>query len=119
MSEPRLRDYLSHILQAIERIQAYTAGLDEGSFTQQDLVQDGVIRNIEVIGEASRRIQVSYPEFAIANPELPLSSAYQMRNAVAHGYFTIDLAILWSTVQSDLPELAATTRSLLAALPDS
>jgi len=78
------------------------------------LVQDAVIRNLEVIGEASHRIATRFPEFAAQHPELPLSSAYQMRNAVAHGYFEIDLAIVWATVVIDLPGLAHELRGLVA-----
>ena len=48
-----------------------------------------------------------FPEFAAAHPELPLAFAYQMRNAVAHGYFKVDLEIVWKTVQKDLAWLYA------------
>lgn len=67
--------------------------------------QDAVIRNIEIIGEASHNIERDYPEFAAAHPNLPLAFAYQMRNAVAHGYFKVDFEIVWKTVQNDLPRL--------------
>jgi uncharacterized protein with HEPN domain len=50
-----------------------------------------VIRNFEIIGEASRNIERNCPEFAAAHPELPLIVAYEMRNALAHGYFRVDL----------------------------
>lgn len=69
-----------------------------------ELVQDAVIRNIEIIGEASHNIEKSFPEFVASFPELPLSFAYQMRNAVAHGYFKVDFGIVWRTIQNDLPE---------------
>ena len=54
--ESRLLDYLEHILQAVERIQDYTEDLDEVTFLKEDMTQDAVIRNLEVIGEASRNI---------------------------------------------------------------
>ena len=69
------------------------------------LVQDDVIRNFEVIGEASNNIEKYYSEFAAAHPDLPLVYADQMRNALAHGYFNIDLQIVWKTIQADLPQL--------------
>ena len=81
--------------------------MDEQAFMNTQLVQDAVIRNFEVIGEASHNIEKLYPEFAAAHPELPLAFAYQMRNALAHGYFKIDLAIVWKTIQTDLPQLHA------------
>ena len=101
----RLSDYLDHILEAIERIEEYVADLDEMTFLDNKLVQDAVIRNFEVIGEASNNIDKRFPEFVAAHPELPLTSAYQMRNAVAHGYFQVDFEILWKTIQRDLPGL--------------
>lgn len=83
--QQRLADYLAHILEAICRIERYTGPLDQASFLQNQLVQDAVIRNLEIIGEASNNIQRHCPDFAAAHPELPLSFAYQMRNAIAHG----------------------------------
>lgn len=103
----RLPDYLGHILEAIERIQAYVADVDEVGFLSSKLVQDAVIRNLEVIGEASRNIERVHPEFAAAHPELPLALANDMRNALAHGYFKVDLEIVWKTIQSNLPDLRA------------
>ena len=101
----RLSGYLNHILEAIERIEEYVSELDEMAFLGNKLVQDAVIRNFEVIGEASNNIEKRFPEFVGAHPELPLASAYQMRNAVAHGYFQVDFEILWKTIQRDLPSL--------------
>jgi uncharacterized protein with HEPN domain len=101
----RLPDYLNHVLEAIERIEEYVSKLDEMAFLGNKLVQDAVVRNFEVIGEASNNIEKRFPEFVAAHPELPLTSAYQMRNAVAHGYFQVDFKILWKTIQRDLPDL--------------
>ena len=101
----RLIDYLGHILEAIERIQSYVAAVDDVGFLSSKIIQDAVIRNLEVIGEASRNIERVHPEFAAAHPELPLALANDMRNALAHGYFKVDLEIVWKTIQSDLPDL--------------
>lgn len=57
-------------------------------------MQDAVIRNFEILGEASNNIEKHYPEFAAAHPELLLSFAYQMRNIIAHGYFKVDFEIV-------------------------
>jgi len=103
----RLPDYLGHILEAIERIQTYVADVDEVGFLASKIIQDAVIRNLEVIGEASRNIERVHPEFAAAHPELPLALANDMRNALAHGYFKVDLEIVWKTIQSNLPDLHA------------
>ena len=101
----RLDDYLSHILEAIERIKEYVTDMDETAFLGSKLVQDAVIRNFEIIGEASNNIEKRFPEFVAAHPELPFSSAYQMRNAVAHGYFKVDFEIIWKTIHNELPKL--------------
>lgn len=86
------------------------------SFLDSPLVQDAVIRNFEIIGEASNNIEKRYPDFAAAHPDLPLSFAYQMRNAVAHGYFKVDLEIVWKTIQSDLPTLNSQIEDAQASL---
>ena len=109
---PRLQDYLGHMLEAIGRIETYTAGLTESAFLASKLVQDAVIRNFEVIGEASRNIDRRYPDFLIAHPEVPWISAYEMRNALAHGYFKVDLEIVWRTILRDLPGMARTVAQL-------
>jgi uncharacterized protein with HEPN domain len=101
----RLAGYFAHILQAIERIARYTEELDEVTFLQNELVQDAVIRNMEILGEASYNIQKHFPEIAAQHPELPLAFAYQMRNAVAHGYFKVDYEIVWKTIHVDLPTM--------------
>jgi len=109
----RLADYLGHIIEAIERIERYTGEMDEVVFLGDQLVQDAVIRNLEIIGEASNNIERHHPEFAAAHPELPLSYAYQMRNAVAHGYFKVDFQIVWKTIRSDLPTLRAQVKKAI------
>ncbi|MGK6306782.1 HepT-like ribonuclease domain-containing protein [Variovorax sp. DT-64] len=112
--QQRVADYLAHIVEAIERIARYTREMDETMFLNNQLVQDGVIRNLEIIGEASHNIEVHHPEFAVAHPELPLAFACQMRNAVAHGYFKVDLEIVWRTIHRDLPRLHARIQEVLA-----
>jgi uncharacterized protein with HEPN domain len=113
----RLPDYLGHILEAIERIHSYVEDVDEVGFLSSRIIQDAVIRNLEVIGEASRNIERVHPEFAAAHPELPLTLANDMRNALAHGYFKVDLEIVWKTIQANLPDLHAQITEVSAALP--
>jgi uncharacterized protein with HEPN domain len=90
--------------------------VDEVAFSRDEMTQDAVIRNFEIIGEACRNIERNDPSFAAAHSELPLSIAYEMRNALAHGYFKVDLAIVWRSVETDLPPLYEQVRSLLGAL---
>lgn len=109
----RVTDYLGHIREAIERIDRYVADIDEMVFLQNEMAQDAVIRNFEIIGEASHNIEQDHPGFAVEHPELPLAFAYQMRNAVAHGYFKVDLEIVWKTIHNDLPGLYEQIRKVL------
>jgi uncharacterized protein with HEPN domain len=112
----RVPDYLGHIHEAIERIERYVRNMDETKFSRESMAQDAVIRNLEIIGEACRNIARADPGFADAHPDIPLSVAYEMRNALAHGYFKTDLAIVWRTIKNDLPPLYERVRALVAAL---
>ena len=112
-NKQRLADYMGHILEAINRINRYTEGMTQSAFLADQMAQDAVIRNFEIIGEASHNIEVHYPEFASANPTLPLSFAYQMRNFVSHGYFNVDLDIVWKTISSNLPNLYKQVQALI------
>lgn len=116
--QQRLADYFAHIAEAIERIERYTADMDEVTFLNNQLVQDAVIRNFEIIGEASNNIEKHHRDFAASHPELPLSFAYQMRNAVAHGYFKVDFEIVWKTIHRDLPSLHSQIQSVQAGISD-
>ena len=101
----RLADYLGHIVDAIDRINKYCQDLDEPSFLANDLVQDAVIRNFEVIGEASKNVERVAPDFISTHQKLPFAFAYDMRNVLAHGYYKVDLGVVWKTIERDLPYL--------------
>jgi len=101
----RVPDYLGHILEAIERIEEYVSDMDETHFLVSKLVQDAVIRNIEIIGEASNNIQRVDPVFAAQHAEIPWQVMYAMRNRVSHGYDKVDFEMVWKTICNDLPDL--------------
>lgn len=101
----RTPDYLRHILDAIERIRSYTEPLSREGFEATPMAVDAVVRNIEIIGEAGRNITQCDPDFAAAHPEIPWEAMYGMRNQVSHGYFAVDIDIVWSTIQTYLPDL--------------
>lgn len=113
----RLTEYLHHILQAIQRIERYTVDLDQPAFLASEEKQDAVIRNIEILGEAARSIERHYPDFAARHADVSWTDIYLMRNRVAHGYFSVDLEIVWKTIRHDLPELAARVSALLNETP--
>ncbi len=111
-----LVDYLEHIQQAISRIQKYLGDIDQIAFLANEEKQDAVIRNLEIIGEAAGNIQRHFPGFATHYPDFPLKAAYGTRNALAHGYFKVDLGIIWKTVERDLPQLGSQVDDVLRAL---
>jgi uncharacterized protein with HEPN domain len=110
----RTTDYLRHVVEAIDNIQEYTDGMDAVAFKTDRKTQDAVIRNLEVIGEACNNLVRQDPDFATQHSDVPWGFAYEMRNALSHGYFKVDLAIVWSTVVSDLPGLRRQLVSLLS-----
>ena len=101
----RVADYLGHIADAIGRIQEYTVSMTLESFMADQKTCDAVVRNLEIIGEACNNVTKHHPEFAAQHTAIPWGFAYEMRNALAHGYFTVDLAIVWQTLQKDLSPL--------------
>lgn len=108
----RVVDYLAHIIQAIQRIEEYTQNMTEVVFLKDTMAQDAVIRNLEVIGEASNNLLKYHPEFIKKYPDLPLKIAYEMRNVLSHGYFTIDLEIVWNAIEENLPELQKSVQDI-------
>lgn len=111
----RVVNYLHHALQALDRISRYVQN-GETDFLRDEKTQDAVIRNIEILGEAARNVERVDPALVTAHAEIPWSVIYGMRNHLSHGYFEVDLAIVWQTVQQDLPRLEAQFRALLRVL---
>jgi uncharacterized protein with HEPN domain len=104
--ELRVMDYLCHIIDAIQRINRHIGTMDLDTFLRDEKTQDAVIRNLEIIGEAARNIERYHPDFAAEHAFVPWGIAYEMRNVLAHGYFMVDLEIVWKTIHNDLPVLA-------------
>jgi len=102
--------YLRHIRDAIARVEAYTEG-GRSAFFQDTMVQDAVIRNLEVIGEAVRNLSA---EFRRKHPDTPWRSITALRNVLIHEYFGVDLEIVWRVVQRRLPILKRHVQALLA-----
>jgi uncharacterized protein with HEPN domain len=115
----RVREYLEHVAQAATNINDYTRGMDQSAYVQDRKTQDAVIRNLEVIGEACNNIRRHHPEFALEHRNVLWGAAYEMRNALAHGYFKVDHEIVWRTIQADLPGLDSAIRAALGSLTPS
>ena len=93
---------LQHISDAISKVEEYIKGLDEQTFKEHSLVQDGVIRQIEIIGEATKHLS---PDLQNKYPTIPWKDIAGMRNKLIHDYFGIDIEGVWDTVKEDIPNL--------------
>jgi len=102
--------YLGDILDSIERIESYTAGVSKENFLENFMMQDAVMRQIEIIGEASNSISAEFQE---KYEQLPWSQMRAIRNKIVHDYRGINLQIIWETVQNDLPALEEQVREIL------
>jgi uncharacterized protein with HEPN domain len=105
MTNSRLADYLGHMRQAVADACSFIEGLHKDDFLADKRTQQAVIMNLVIIGEAAAKVMDGYPEFVEAHPEVPWRNMRGMRNRIAHGYFDIDLEIVWETVVSALPDL--------------
>ena len=113
----RVEDYLEHIAEAIERATSYLQPLKDLAALQHDKqVQDAVVRNIEIIGEAANKIQKMDSDFPANHPELPWIEMRGMRNKVIHNYFDVDWDVIWGTVKDDLPGVKKQIDELLFEL---
>jgi uncharacterized protein with HEPN domain len=94
--------YLRHIRDAIERIDEYTPEMTIDNFRQSNLVQAAVIREIEIIGEATKILTTA---FRRKYPKIPWRKMGGMRDKLIHDYFGVDADAVWDSVQRDLPIL--------------
>jgi uncharacterized protein with HEPN domain len=94
--------YLAHILEAITKIENFTKEISRFDFDHNVMIQDAIIRNIEIIGEATKKISKSFTE---THQEIPWSGMAGMRDKLIHDYLDVDLDVVWKTVEIDLPLL--------------
>ena len=112
MNENRLTDYLDHMRQAAADACSFVEDLSKEGFLADKRTQQAVIMSIIVIGEAATKVMDRYAEFADEHPEVPWRSMRGMRNRIAHGYFDINLDVVWDTMQTALPGLLERLRAL-------
>lgn len=105
MNGNRLPDYLDHIQQAAADARNFVEGLTKDEFLVDRRTQRAVIMSLIIIGEAATKVMDAYPGFSNAHTEVPWRSMRNMRNRMAHGYFDINLEVVWDTVQQWLPAL--------------
>jgi uncharacterized protein with HEPN domain len=112
----RQADYISHMLEAVTLARSYVVGLGKADFLGDKRTQQAVILNIMVIGEAATKLSDEYPEIVAKFPQVEWKSMRGMRNRLAHGYFDINLDIVWETVRQALPVLESQLRQIQQSL---
>lgn len=112
MNENRLIDYLEHMQQAAMDACDFVQGMAREDFQQDKRTQQAVIMSLIILGEAATKVMDSHADFARRHPQVPWRSMRGMRNRMAHGYFDIDLDMVWNTVQNALPELLSQLSAL-------
>lgn len=106
------RGLLDHIRQAASDAISFVEGLSKEEFLEDRRTQQAVVMSLIIIGEASTKIMDLHPDFTAVHVQIPWRGMRGMRNRIAHGYFDINLDVVWDTIQSALPDL-------LKRLPDS
>jgi uncharacterized protein with HEPN domain len=119
MNELRLPDYLDHIRQAATDACSFAKGLSKEEFLSDKRTQQAVVMSLVIVGEAATQIMDRHPEFTQAQSQVPWRSMRGMRNRIAHGYFAIDLDVVWDTVQTALPELLKTLPAIRDDVDDA
>jgi uncharacterized protein with HEPN domain len=113
MSKGReIADYLDDILTALSDIEEFTRGMYFETFSEDKKTINAVIRSLEVIGEATKRIP---PSFRLKHPNIPWNKMAGMRDVLIHDYMGVDLKTVWKVAQERLPELKPLLGKLLPA----
>lgn len=102
-ADSRLADYILQMVTAAADALTFMEGMAEDDFLTDLRTQRAVVMSLMIVGEAASRILSDYPDFADAKAAIPWRGIRGMRNRIAHGYFDIDLHVVWTTVQTELP----------------
>lgn len=111
MSSRDLDFRIQDILKAIKKIEDYVEGMTASQFKKNELVVDAVVRNLEIIGEASRNLTQSFKRL---HPSIEWNKIIAMRNILIHEYFGVDVNVVWYTVNNHLPTLKSQLESVLS-----
>jgi uncharacterized protein with HEPN domain len=101
---------LNDIIESLDKIEIYTSGMDQSDFIKDDKTIDAVIRNIEIIGEATNKLT---NEFKEKNDKIEWHRMVGMRNRLVHDYRNVNLTIIWEVIKDNLPMLKKELENLL------
>lgn len=105
--------YINHIIEAVTQINEYVGNLSEPEFSQNRLIQDAVIRQLEIIGEACSKLEDNFKQ---SHPKIPWKQIIGMRNKLTHEYWDVDTQIVWLAATKEAPELKIQLLELLSQL---
>ncbi len=109
-------DALTDILDAIEQIEIYIHSMDEATFRNDSKTQDAVVRCLEIIGEATKRLS---PELRSRYSQVPWQAMAGMRDILIHAYDKVDLETVWETVTQSVPTLRTAVEPVISALSNT
>lgn len=107
MTIDRLPLWLDQMHEAASQALAYVEGMDKAAFVTDKRTQQAVVLNLLVIGELAAKLLEQHGDFVLEHPGIAWASMKGMRNRIAHGYFELDIGVVWETVQRALPDLLA------------
>lgn len=102
MKDRDLRDYINDLIEACEDILSFTRGMSYSDFVADKRTVNAVIRSLEVIGEATKKLPMS---FRSAYPNIPWKQMAGMRDKLTHEYFGVDKEMLWQAAKTHIPEI--------------
>ena len=111
MSDRDWKLFVIDMLESTAKIESYVQGLSHDDFFKDSKTQDAVVRNLEIIGEAARRIP---EEIRKRYPGIPWSQIVGLRNRLAHGYFVVDMEVVWQIAVNELPALRRGLEAILS-----
>jgi len=101
--EGEYRDYVEDMLEATDKVAVFIAGMTEADFLADERTQFAVVRALEILGEASKKVP---PSFKAGHNEIPWREIAGMRDKLVHDYFGVNAAVVWRTVMEDVPAIA-------------
>lgn len=102
--------YLIHISECIERIDSYLEGIDEEGFTKSSLVQDAVVRNLQVMAESTQRLSDRLKEM---QPDIDWKRIAGFRNILVHDYLGVDVERVWNIIKNEIPALKKAVHEMM------